>query len=170
MDIQRPTLRDYLKYLTKAYLIQSSQFYSSSRKKRIRKQDKVYVLDAGIRNGIIDYLEDNLVKDNNELGTVVESVIFDHLIRLKFNLEKGPEPEIFYWKDKKEIDFVLQVKRKLIPIESKYSRRVRGNVYDAMDYFLTENDSPFGIIITKDTFNAKNKLIEIPLWVFLLII
>jgi hypothetical protein len=170
LDIQRPTLRDYLKYLTKAYLIQSSQFFSSSRKKRIRKQEKIYVLDAGIRNGVIDYLDDTLIKDEGELGTVVEGVIFDHLIRLKFNLEKGPEPEIFYWKDKKEIDFILQVKRKPIPIESKYRRRISGDVYESIDSFLSENDAPFGIIITKNDFKIKNKIIEIPLWVFLLIV
>jgi len=170
LDIQRPTLRDYLKYLTKAYLIQSSQFFSSSRKKRIRKQEKIYVLDAGIRNGIIDYLDDALIKDEDELGTVVEGVIFDHLIRLKFNLEKGPEPEIFYWKDKKEIDFVLQVKRKPIPIESKYRKRISGDVYESIDYFLSENNAPFGIIVTKNDFKIKSKIIEIPLWVFLLMV
>jgi len=170
LDIQRPTLRDYLKYLTKAYLIQSSQFFSSSRKKRIRKQEKIYVLDAGIRNGVIDYLDDTLIKDEGELGTVVESVIFDHLIRLKFNLEKGPEPEIFYWKGKKEIDFILQVKRKSIPIESKYRRRISKDVYESIDYFLSENSAPFGIIVTKNDFKIKNKIIEIPLWVFLLMV
>ena len=36
LDIQRPTLKDYIKYLTKAYLIKSSEFYSTSRKTRIR--------------------------------------------------------------------------------------------------------------------------------------
>jgi uncharacterized protein len=170
LDIQRPTLRDYLKYLTKAYLIQSSQFYSNSRKKRIRKQGKVYVLDAGIRNGVVDYLDENLIKDENELGRVVEGVLFDHLIRFKFNLERGPEPEIFYWKDKKEIDFILQIKRKPIPIESKFRTKISGEVYDSIELFLSENNSPFGLVVTKDTFKVRNKIIEIPLWVFLLMV
>ncbi|HLC63018.1 MAG TPA: ATP-binding protein [Candidatus Nanoarchaeia archaeon] len=170
LDIQRPTLRDYLNYLTKAYLIQSSQFYSVNRKKRIRKQDKVYVLDAGIRNGIIDYLDENLIKDEGELGRVVEGVLFDHLIRFKFNLERGPEPEIFYWKGKKEIDFVLQVKRKPIPIESKFRKKISGEVYDSIELFLSENNSPFGIVVTKDDFKIRDKIIDVPLWIFLLMV
>src|SRR3989344_2020766 len=150
LDIQRPTLKDYLKYLTKAYLIRNSQFYASSRKIRIRKQDKVYVLDAGIRNAVIDYLDESLLKDSEELGGVVEGIIFDHLVRMKFNLDKGPEPEIFYWKDKKEIDFVLTVKRKPVPIESKFRKKIRGDVYGTIEEFIEEYKAPFGIIITKD--------------------
>ncbi len=170
LDIQRPTLRDYLKYLTKAYLIKSSKFCSQSRKKRIRKQDKVYVLDAGMRNAAVDYLDETLIKDIGELGIVVESVLFDHLIRLKFNLEPGPEPDVFYWKDKKEIDFILPIKRKLIPIESKYRTKIPGESIEAIKGFIKEKNSPFGIIITKDEFGLKDNIFKIPLWVFLLMV
>jgi len=170
LDIQRPTLRDYLKYLTKAYLIQSSQFYSFSRKKRIRKQEKIYVLDAGIRNGVIDYLDDTLIKDAKELGAVVEGILFDHLIRFKFNLEKGPEPEVFHWRNKREIDFILIVKRNPVPIESKYRKTITNEVIETLEEFIEDNKSPLGIIVTKEEFSIKNKIIMIPLWAFLLII
>lgn len=170
LDIQRPTLKDYLKYLTKAYLIRNSQFYAMSRKIRIRKQDKVYVLDAGIRNATTDYLDESLLKDSDELGKIVEGIIFDHLIRLKFNLDKGPEPEIFYWKDKKEIDFVLTVKRKPIPIESKFRKKIGGDVYSTIEGFIEKYKSPFGIIVTKDEFSIKGNIIEIPFWAFIIMV
>ncbi len=170
LDIQRPTLKDYLKYLTKAYLIRNSQFYSVSRKVRIRKQDKIYVLDAGVRNAMIDYLDETLLKNPEELGKVAESILFDHLVRLKFNLDKGPEPEIFYWKDKKEIDFVLTVKRKPVPIESKFRKKIKDDVYSTMEEFIEKYKAPFGIIITKDGFAIKGKIIEIPFWAFLLMV
>ncbi len=170
LDIQRPTLKDYLKYLTKACLIKSSEFYSQSRKARIRKQDKIYVLDTGIRNAIIDYLDDTLLKDFTELGIVVEGILFDHLIRLKFNIEPGPEPEIFYWRNSKEIDFVLPVKRKLIPIESKYRSKTPKDSVASISNFIKEKNSPFGIIITKDEFSLEGKILKMPLWVFLLVV
>lgn len=170
LDIQRPTLRDYLKYLTKAYLIKSSEFFSNSRKKRIRKQDKMYVLDAGMRNGINNYIDSELLQDETELGKVVEGVIFDHLHRLKYNLDPGPEPEVFYWRDKKEIDFVINVKRKIIPIESKFRNKIESNVRKNIFEFIKENNCPFGIIVTKENYNIKDSILEIPLWVFLLMI
>jgi len=169
LDIQRPTLKDYLKYLTKAYLIKSSEFYSNSRKTRIRKQTKVYVLDSGIRNGISDFLDDALLKDEAELGKIVEGIIFDHLVRLKFDLEPGPEPDIFYWRNKKEIDFVIEIKRKPIPIESKYSSSLPETTINEIKDFLKEYRSPFGIVITKDLYKIQDEIIRIPFWLFLLL-
>lgn len=170
LDIQRPTLRDYLKYLTKAYLIKSSEFYSSSRKTRIRKQNKIYVLDAGIRNGISDFLDDSLVKDDTELGMVVQGVLFDHLVRLKFNLEPGPEADIFYWRNKKEIDFIMETKRKPIPIEAKYRNTLPETAITEIKDFLKEYKSPLGIVVTKDLLKLEDEIFRIPLWLFLLII
>lgn len=170
LDIQRPTLKDYLKYLTKAYLIKSSQFYSLNRKKRIRKQEKIYVLDAGIRNGVLDFIDDTLLNDEVELGKVVEGVLFDHLNRLKFNLEPSPETEIFYWHNKKEIDFVMSIKRKPIPIESKFRNKLPLESIDTMKEFIKEKKSPFGIIVSKKEFGFEEKIFRIPLWIFLLMI
>ena len=170
LDIQRPTLRDYLKYLAKAYLIKYSEFYSHSRKARIRKQDKIYVLDAGIRNGVSDFLDDSLLKDETEMGKVVEGVLFDHLSRLKFNLEPGPETDIFYWKNKKEIDFVMEVRRKPIPVESKYRNVLPEASIAEINEFLKESKSPFGIVVTKGLFKSEGEVIRIPLWLFLLIV
>jgi len=170
LDIQRPTLKDYLKYLTKAYLIKSSEFYSNSRKTRIRKQNKVYILDPGIKNGVSDLLDDALLKDETEMGKIVEGVIFDHLARLKFNLEPGPEPDIFYWRNKKEIDFVTEIKRKPIPIESKYRGTLPEATITEMKEFLKEYKSPFGIVITKDLYKIEDNIIRIPFWLFLLIV
>ena len=85
-------------------------------------------------------------------------------------MEPGPEPDIFYWKDKKEIDFVLPIKRRLIPIESKYRSKIPNESVEAVKRFIKEKNSPFGIIITKDEFGLKDSILKIPLWVFLLII
>ena len=170
LDIQRPTLKDYIKYLTKAYLIKSSEFYSASRKTRIRKQNKIYVLDAGIRNGISDYLDDSLLNYETELGMIVQGVVFDHLSRLKFNLEPGPETDIFYWNNKKEIDFVMEIKRKGIPFEAKYRSKLPESTINEIEEFLKEKKSPLGFVVTKDLFKTEGKIIKIPLWIFLLIV
>lgn len=170
LGIERPTLRDYLRYLTKAYLIQSSKFFSESRKKRISKQEKVYILDSGIRNGMVDYLDETLVSNPAEMGVVVEGVLFDHLMRLKYNIEPGPEPSVFYWKNSKEIDFILPIKRTAIPIESKFRTRTRSDTVSAMKGFIKEHKSPFGIVITKNEFQLEGNMIKIPLWVFLLMV
>src|SRR3989338_1527654 len=168
LGIERPTLKEYLKYLTKAYLIESAEFYSESRRKRLRKQEKIYVLDPGIRNGIVDYLDDTLVSNPQELGKVVEGLVFDHLKRLKYNIEPGPLPQIFYWKNQKEIDFILQIKRKAIPVEVKYRAAIPSSAISTINEFLDMHKCPLGIIISKEELSMNQKVITIPLWLFLL--
>ena len=170
LGIQRPTLKDYLKYLSKAYLIKNSEFYSGSRKTRIRKQNKIYVLDSGVRNGISDYLDESLLNDETELGMIVQGVVFDHLLRLKFNLEPGPETEIFYWNNKKEIDFVMEIKRTGIPFEVKYRNKLPDSTIEEIEAFLNEKKSPFGFVITKNLFKLEGNVLRLPLWLFLLIV
>ena len=126
--------------------------------------------DAGIRNGISDYLDDSLINDETELGMIVQGVVFDHLSRLKFNLEPGPETDIFYWNNKKEIDFVMEVKRKGIPFEAKYRNKLPESTINEIEEFLKEKKSPVGFVITKDLFKTEGQIIKMPLWIFLLIV
>lgn len=170
LDIQRPTLKQYVKYLTKAFLIRDSEFYSNSRKVRLRKQNKYYVLDVGIRNALQDYLDESLLLDSTELGMVVQGIVFDHITRLKFNLEPGPDPSVFYWNNGKEIDFVTTLRRKPIPFESKYSASIGRDTLDCMEKFIVDYKSPFGVIVTKDELQLGAKILFIPLWVFLLLV
>ena len=170
LGIERPTLKDYLSYLMKAYLIESSEFFSESRKKRLNKQEKIYILDAGMRNATVDYLDESLLINPTELGYVVEGVLFEHLMKLKYILEPGPEQKIFYWKGRKEVDFILTVKQKGIPIESKYSMRIRDLAKETIQACIQEIRAPFGIIVTKNEFKREDNILEIPLWIFLLII
>ena len=71
---------------------------------------------------------------------------------------------------KKEIDFVLPIKRKLIPIESKYRGKIPNETIESIKEFIKEKNSPFGIVITKDEFGLIDNILKIPLWVFLLVV
>ena len=65
------------------------------------------------------------MKDRAEVGMVAESIVSDHLRRLRFYLEKAARSELFYWEGKaSELDFVLEIKRDTIPIEVKYKENV----------------------------------------------
>jgi len=171
LDIERPTLKVYLEHFLDIFLISMSEFYSKSRRVRSRKAKKIYVNDPGIRNAAIGYLDDILIQDTKEVGQIVEGIVFDHLKRLKFILERGPEPEVFYWEsNKKEVNFVIEVKRKAIPIELKYQSEITGSDTLGLKEFIKEFNPPFGILITKNLLKAEGKILFIPLWLFLLMI
>jgi len=170
LDVQRPTLKTYLEHLTDIFLIENSEFYSKSRATRARKLRKVYVCDAGIRNAAISHLDESLLQEPGELGRVAEGVMFNHLRRLKFVLEPGPEPTLCYWENGCEVDFILEYKRKVIPIELKYQNDIGGEDVSGLKECVAKLGSPFGILISKKDFRQTGNILVIPMWLFLIMI
>jgi len=169
LSITDDTVREYLDYLESVFLVSREQFYSKSRAKRIRKQDKIYLNNVGLRNVLINILNEQLFADDKELGKIAEILVHDHSKRLFcFDYVK---PEVFYWKNKsgKEVDVVVEVHNKAIPIEVKYKNNISSDDLKGINSFILEKKGSLGLVITKDIIDKKEKLIFIPLWMFLLL-
>jgi len=170
LSIKSDTLKTYLNYLESIFIISRAEFYAKSRASRIRKQKKIYVTNVGLRNALIGALNEGLLRDDVELGKVAEILVHEHCKRLKFCLEPGFKPELFYWRTTQgeEVDIVVELFRKTVPIESKYSNDIRRRDLKGLYQFLKEYEESFGIVITKDRFDLRENIIYIPLWLFLL--
>jgi predicted AAA+ superfamily ATPase len=171
LGIERPTLKEYLSHLESIFLISLSEHYSKSRVSRVRKEKKIYVCDVGVRNAAVNRFDSSVIADNVEVGRLTETVLFDHLKRLKFVLEPGLKPEVFYWKDNgKELDAVVELCNKPIPFEVKYQNTISRQDTAILRKFVKKHDSPFGILITKNHLNQDDNILHIPLWILLTII
>ena len=170
LSIKRDTLIKYLNYLESIFMIYRAEFYSKSRASRIRKQKKIYLSNTGLRNALIGTLNEGLLSDNAELGKVAEMLVCEHCKRLKFCLEPVPEPESFYWKTSQgeEVDIIIELFRKPVAIESKYSNEIHKRDLKGLYQFLKEYEGSFGIVITKDRIDLRDNIIYMPLWLFLL--
>jgi predicted AAA+ superfamily ATPase len=109
LSITFPTLKKYLDAMEKSYLIARVRPYFTNRNKELAKQPKLYFLDCGLRNIIVD---DFPVKPD---GKVFENYIFSELIKA------GQIPKYWRTKSKAEVDFILEHKKDVIPIEVKVS-------------------------------------------------
>lgn len=100
LDLSREYISKYLNYLQQAFLVFTLRKYSlflrnpPSIEKRIRSNQKVHLIDSGL---ISIFGEDNESKK-------IESLVGRHL--LNYNLS--------YWREKKEVDFVLELDGKLL--------------------------------------------------------
>jgi hypothetical protein len=170
LSIKSDTLKTYLNYLESTFITSRAEFYAKSRASRIRKQKKIYLSNVGLRNALIGALNEGLLRDNVELGKVAEILVHEHCKRLKFCLEPGFKPELFYWRTTQgeEVDIVIELFRKPVPIESKYSNDIRRRDLKGLYQFLKEYEESFGIVITKDRFDLRENIIYVPLWLFLL--
>lgn len=164
LGISANTLKAYMEYLRLVFLVSRSEYYSRSRAARIRKCDKVYLLNVGLLNALLGQMDESLLENREALGRVVETVVYEHCMRLRFNL--GSQADLFYWRNRGEVDIVLEVGGEAIPIEvtvGKASRKL-----GVMEEFMRKHDSPFGIIITEKELKVGGGVIWIPLWLFLL--
>jgi len=163
------TIKNYLGYLEAVFLISRAEFYSKSRSARIRKRDKVYLTNVGLRNALLGQLEESLLSDITSVGKIVETLVHEHCLRLHFYLA-GPPTKLFYWRTPqgKEVDIVMEVFRRPIPIEVTYGADVGKKKLQGMNEFMKKHGSPFGILVTRETFDLREEVVYIPLWFFLL--
>ena len=163
------TIESYLEYLKTAFLISESEFYATNLKVKQRNPRKIFFHDSGVRNSILNQVDENLLKDSSELGLIAETIAYDHTKRLMFNLGASKNTNLSYWKNDKEIDIILELKKKPIPIEVKYANQINNKTISEIKEFIQNYKSTFGIILTKDTLEQKEgKVLLIPLWLFLI--
>jgi len=170
IGISRTALNDYLFQLQQTYLIKVMRPYKKNKIKIGNDLKKIYVGDVGMRNAVLGIIEEEIT-DTALLGRLAETVAQDHTLRLKYNLDKKSECETFFWKSgNKEVDIILEMAGKIIPIESKYAEQIHSEDVQELHSATTQKNCPFGILLTKKSFqyDEKDKTISMPLWLYLL--
>ena len=102
------------------------------------------------------------------MGKIVETVVADHTRRLRFNLETIPFPPLFYWREKYEVDFVIDPWKKTIPIEVKYRERIDESDLRGLKAFNEEFNPTLSLMITKDYLSKRDSVVFIPAWFYLI--
>lgn len=155
------TVKNYVDFFEEAYLFFSLFKFDYSIKKQIINDRKIYSIDTGLANAVAFKFSDNI-------GANLENVIFIELKR------RGKE--IFYFRDKKECDFVVRRGLKIIEAiqvsqslaDPKTAEREIEGLLEAMEKFKLKT----GLIITESQEEERKingKRIKIvPAWKWLL--
>jgi len=158
---------NYIEYLKSAYLIEELMIYAKS-SRQIRQPKKFFLLDIGVRNAIFKE-NDETLHEQGRVGLIVETVVQTNIVsnyRGRYN--------IYYWKNKGEVDVILDLKTKLIPIEIKYKNNPMREDFKGLIGFMNKFSVDTGIVVTKDTFQYKNyndkTIIFIPAYLFLMLL
>ncbi len=161
MDISPTSVKKYMNYFEQAYLFFTVPKFSFSVKKQLKNPKKVYCVDPGLRN-IAGF------KFSRDAGRLAENLVFLDLIR------RGKK--VYYYKEKKEVDFVVKSKEGIEQLiqsswdmrEEKTREREITGLIEAMEYFGLEE----GVITTDDHFAKEEidgkKIHFVPLWTWLL--
>ena len=117
------TLTRYLDLLSVSGLITGLPKYASQLHRRKASTPKLNVLNTALMSVCSEYTFEQARADRTFWGHMVESAVGAHLV----NTGK-PDYRVYYWRERgREVDFVLEHRRRLVAFEVKSGRR-RGNV------------------------------------------
>jgi predicted AAA+ superfamily ATPase len=100
-------------------IISRAPAYYASRSKRIVKSPKVFFLDPALSIFLSGYTDAESLRKSRELGGYFETLVYLSLRGLCEVLT--PRAQIYYWRTstRREVDFVLEHGRKILPVEAK---------------------------------------------------
>ncbi len=161
LNISQHTLEEYIGYLEEGYLFFTLKHFSYSLKQQLTYPRKIYSIDNGFINAVS-------FRFSEDRGKLLENLVLSELKR------RGNE--CYYWKGKKECDFIIMQHGSVsTAIQVTYSladpatrKREIDGLMEAIGEFYLEK----GLILTHEEFqtvNLNGKTIEImPVWYWLL--
>jgi hypothetical protein len=146
LDLSFQTVKKYLDAMEKSYLIIRIEPFFTNKLKEITKQPKVYFNDTGLRNSIGNNFPLNLENQ----GKLFENYILTELIKMDL--------EVKYWqtKSKAEVDFIVNLDNKLIPIEVKL--KSDGKVKRSLRSFIETYKPKLAIVVSYEGKESETKI------------
>lgn len=118
VQMDTKTVGRYLDLLESAFVIVRLGSFSRNLRKEIAKSRKIYFVDLGIRNALVQAFQPLEVR--SDLGVLWENLMI--IERLKVHEYSGIPPQMYFWRtyDRKELDLVEERDGQLQAFEFKY--------------------------------------------------
>jgi len=144
VGIDKKTIKKYLYYLEKTFIITKVTPYFRNKRSEITKSPIYYFVDIGLRNWLLGLF--GLPEIPSPLsGYLFENVVFN---TLRSRIEFLPI-QIHFWrtKDKAEVDFILEKGLEVNPIETKHTRLSKIKITRSFRSFLARYRPAKGYVV-----------------------
>jgi len=132
LGISLQTLKNYLWYVEKTFIIHRLTPYFRNVRKEITKSPVVYFYDLGLRNYALGLF--GKVEFSPDIGFLFQNFIFN-IIKEKIRFT-GASVHFWRTKDKAEVDFIIDFGKEVIPIEAKYKKLKEPTVERSLRSFV----------------------------------
>jgi predicted AAA+ superfamily ATPase len=156
-------LKKHVNILEQTFVCKVIRPYFRNRQKELTKNPKIYFLDMGFRNNLMENF--NNLAHRSDAGAVVENAVFIRLNELLQGIEK-----INFWRTKAgaEVDFVLHTKNTVLPVEVKYSDYNGVKISRSLASFIDSFTPECAVVLTKNfwgsTSRARTRILFIPVY------
>jgi predicted AAA+ superfamily ATPase len=149
-DLNYRNLKKHLRILQETFVVKLLTPYFTNKQKELSKNPKVFFEDLGFRNSLLKSFQ--LLEQKAERGALIENVIY---LQLKRALAE--EAEINFWRTKAgaEVDFVIQERGEIIPVEVKYSSFDQPKISRSLAALINNFKPARALVVNKNYFGQK---------------
>ena len=124
------TVEEYLNILIYTYIIEPLLPFHKSLITELKKSKKLYFIDTGLRNALIN----NFLpfSERPDRGFLLENFVLSELRK------NGLETKYWRTAGKAEIDFIIFIKNKIIPLEVKITPKIEKSLYSFIRTYKPE--------------------------------
>ena len=143
LGISLNTVKNYLWFAEKTFLIRRVTPYFRNIRKEITRSPVVYFYDLGLRNYSLG-LFGNL-SSPPQFGRLMQNLVLN-ILQEKLRFRGG---EIHFWrsKDKAEVDFVVQFGERIFPVEVKFKELKKPETSRSLKNFLLRYNPSTALVI-----------------------
>ena len=153
LNLHYDTVKKYIPYFEEVFLIFVVPFFSWKIKTTIKKDMKCYSIDTGLRNAIS-------FKFSEDLGKLAENLV---LIELKRRSK-----EVYFWRGKREVDFIIRQENDLIAMNVTYTDEISKREKEGLLEFKEKYKNAKLVILTKELEQTVENIKYIPIWKWLM--
>ncbi|NQY80230.1 MAG: ATP-binding protein [Candidatus Caenarcaniphilales bacterium] len=164
LDISEPSIKNYMEIASGTFIWRNIPVYSNSMKKRLIKSPKGQMRDNILINFILKFNSVEDLMSHPNFGNIWESFVIEQLVKnLESNLIYG---SYYYYRthDGAEVDFILESKLGLIPIEIKSGSSTKKSQLKSLSNFIKEHNCPYGIVInlSEEVYQITESIYQVP--------
>jgi len=148
-------LLNYLNILEKTFICLRSRPFHTNKRTELVKAPKIFFLDNGFRNIILKNFQP--IRNRQDKGVLYENFAASEIIKKELDLK--------YWrtKSKAEVDFIIEKKGKIIPIEVK-SGLQKPRFTKSFLSFLNNYKPKKSLVLSENLLEEKNKVLFRPIF------
>jgi uncharacterized protein len=132
-SISQETVKKWLSILEASYVVFLLNPYHENFNKRVIKTPKIYFYDTGLACSLLGIKSSEDLSLSIFRGHLFENFILADFFKQYFSL--GTRSPLYYWRDKNgyiEVDCLINLGIKLVPIEIKSGETINSNFFDGL--------------------------------------
>lgn len=165
--IAQPTARHWLTALEIGFIVAVLPPYHRNFRKRLRKRPRLHFLDTGLACYLLGITSPEVLARHPLRGSIFESYVVSEII--KSFQHWGKSAPVHFWRDATghEIDAVLDLGERLLPVEVKSGLTPAPDAMATMEWWLSLNGNPgrAGVLVHGGTSHRRvGRVTILPWW------